>query len=131
MSWVSLQVLPPRGLHPLSKYRTAHLHIRAVEGAHDRLDPVLVHLLEEQLYRLLRRRTRWVGADGCGGATTGTGLYGVMQEEELGVAGRDEAGDVVIEEFVDALKIPLYVSLVFSSPQRCSRFGASAHLRSG
>lgn len=38
-----------------------------------------------------------------------------MKEEELDVAGGDEAGDVVVEELVDALEVPAYTNPVSPS----------------
>lgn len=62
------QILLPSGCDSGPEDRAAHLHVDLVEGAHDSLDPVLVHLREELLDGLLGLRGCWVGTDGRAGA---------------------------------------------------------------
>lgn len=45
-----------------------------------------------------------------------------MEEEELDVAGGDEAGDVVVEELVDALEIPVYTNPVSPSCSKLTKW---------
>jgi len=56
-----LQIFLPRCDYSCAEHRTLDLHIDLVEGAHDGLDVVLVHLGEEVLDRLLRLRARRIG----------------------------------------------------------------------
>lgn len=103
-----LQVFPSSSCYPRSENRTPDLHVGLVEGIHNGLDPVVVHLHEEHLDGLLGSRARRVGANS--GRRSGRGRRGrgggLVQQQELYVAAGDEAGDVVVEELVDALEVP-------------------------
>jgi len=59
-SHCSSQILLPAAATLGPEDRAAHLHVDLVEGAHDSLDPVLVHLREELLDGLLGLRGCWV-----------------------------------------------------------------------
>lgn len=86
------QILAPSRRDARPEHRTPHFRIRLVKGAHDGLDPILVHLGKEHLDGLLGRRAGRVGADGRGrprGAPR-RGDGRLVKEEELDVGARDE-----------------------------------------
>jgi len=56
-----LQIFLPRRDYSCAEHRALDLHVDLVEGAHDGLDVVLVHLGEKVLDRLLRLRACRIG----------------------------------------------------------------------
>ena len=105
-----LQILPPRSHNPLPKHGTPYLHVDLVERAHDGLDVVLVHLGKEILDRLLGLRARRVRPDRRRVArrrapSSACGRRWLVQQKELDVAARHEAGYVVVEELVDYFEV--------------------------
>lgn len=104
-----LQVFPSSSCYPCSKDGTPYFHVHLVKGIHNRFDPVVVNFCKEHLDRLFGCWTRRIGANSgrrSRSCRRGRG-GGLMQQQELDVAAGDEAGDVVVEEFVDALQVPV------------------------
>ena len=105
---IYLQVLPPRGRDPLPKHGAPNLHVDLVERAHGGLDVVLIHLVEEALDGFLGLRARRIRADRrrvARRARPGRRRRRLVQQQELDVAGRHEAGYVICEELVDYLEV--------------------------
>lgn len=106
---------------------TSDFHVDTVKGAHDSLDPRLVDLKHEGTDGLLSLRARRVGGDGgrrrprVGNAAGGRGRGRLVQEHELDVAARQEAGYVIVEEAVDAFEIPDMARVNVSDPREKRR----------
>lgn len=81
------QILLPRRGHPIPKDRALNLHIDLIKWTHNSLDPVLIDLCKELLYRFFSlRRGRVCCYRGAGArGARGGGLEGGMEEEEFDV----------------------------------------------